>query len=758
MLLIVWKTNAWKEYSGSESSNPTGVGDTVTKKVAHHATSTTSTTSVSHGPSAAPASAPATLALQQPMSPKNWAPISNASSSLASPTKESISGSSIGVKNIQEQLILNTQTNNNNNNNNCDQSSNKCGPPPLKGGTGAAGGPSWHDPVLTGAENRGWNNTTRLGARPLAINDLDFSDLRSDDDADILSRPPPPLMGSGGSPVNGQGGGGGGPPPPPLLMLGPPPCPPPFMSACRLPGRNTPPPPPLPASAPPSGLRGPSNLPLWMQQNRYQSTPSPTPSDDKLLPCKNKKTVKLFWKEVKEDKSLLCKLTKNRTIWDELRPVAVDTVKLEHLFENRSKELVSKKQQLEGKKTELIFLGTKRSNAINIGMTRLPPPHAIRAAIMRMDATIINREGIDKILSTMMPTEEEKNTLLETQAANPDIPLGSAENFLLTLAQISALEARLKLWAFRLDYDFLEKECAEQLMDLKQSMEQVEKSDTLRLILATLLAVGNFLNGCEAKGFSLDYLAKVPEVKDTVHKHSLLYHLCQMILEKYPLSGDLYSELGAVTRASRVDYDEMAKTLAKMDADCKASWEHLKVIVKHDGALSNTKSRMSEFLANCAERINVLTIVQRRVHNRFKKLLVYLGFSGTQAKDLKPNQVLKTISEFALEYRTTRARVKEQMDKQASQRERTSKLGQNKVIQRGSEPDRPAAAADGRTAAHQQHHHPAAAVGSSASSLSGSQKIPTNDEVADEALKQLLVALPSKRRIPKSCKRPTLPL
>lgn len=37
----------------------------------------------------------------------------------------------------------------------------------------------------------------------------------------------------------------------------------------------------------------------------------------------------------------------------------------------------------------------KRSNAINIGMTKLPPPRTIKAAIMKMDSTIINREGIE---------------------------------------------------------------------------------------------------------------------------------------------------------------------------------------------------------------------------------------------------------------------------------------------------------------------------------------------------------------------------
>ena len=52
-----------------------------------------------------------------------------------------------------------------------------------------------------------------------------------------------------------------------------------------------------------------------------------------------------------------------------------------------------------------------------------------------------------------MPSEEEKTQILEAQMSNPDVPLGSAENFLLTLGSISDLEERLKLWVFTLEYD-----------------------------------------------------------------------------------------------------------------------------------------------------------------------------------------------------------------------------------------------------------------------------------------------------------------
>ena len=86
-----------------------------------------------------------------------------------------------------------------------------------------------------------------------------------------------------------------------------------------------------------------------------------------------------------------------------------------------------------------------------------------------MDSSVINKEGIevttpmcsmtDKVsyflqkLLTMLPTEEEKNRIIEAQMANSDIPLGTAEQFLLTLTSIAELEARLKLWLFKLDFD-----------------------------------------------------------------------------------------------------------------------------------------------------------------------------------------------------------------------------------------------------------------------------------------------------------------
>ncbi|XP_069372492.1 FH1/FH2 domain-containing protein 3 isoform X2 [Paralichthys olivaceus] len=477
--------------------------------------------------------------------------------------------------------------------------------------------------------------------RELRIGDINFTDLTEEDDKDILDAV---LM----------GGCGDLPPPPP-----PPPCfppPPPMLGSC-------PPPPPL------FGIMRPPPPPFFSS-----SIPVPPPPEPPLF-NKKKKTIRLFWSEVRPADSQYKDYKRSGdSFWSKLEAVKLDTAKLEHLFETKSKEMpVTKKTAADGKRQEIIVLDSKRSNAINIGLTVLPPPRTIKTAILNFDEYALNKEGIEKIL-TMIPTEEEKQKIQEAQLANPDVPLGSAEQFLLTLSSISELSARLQLWAFKMDYEATEKEVAEPLQDLKEGMEQLEKNKTLRYILSTLLSIGNFLNGVNAKGFELTYLEKVPEVKDTVHKQSLLHHACSVVVENFPQSTDLYSEIGAITRSAKVDFDQLQENLCQMERRCKASWDHLKVIAKHE-MKPQLKQKMSDFLKDCAERIIILKIVHRRIINRFHSFLLYLGHPAYSVREVSVHRFSKILSEFALEYRTTRDRVLQQKQKRADHRERNKTRG-----------------------------------------------------------------------------------
>ncbi|XP_022254369.1 FH1/FH2 domain-containing protein 3-like [Limulus polyphemus] len=179
-----------------------------------------------------------------------------------------------------------------------------------------------------------WDQLVKTINRPLLINDLDFTDLKDEDEVDILKNtiilpidgepPPPPPPGSGFVP------------PPPLGTVSP------SQPNCR-----PPPPPPSTVTGFPqySTLRTQHNSqapppPPWSRQAQQQRQQLQKQEQQKTI-SKNKKTVKLFWKEVKTDPVLANKLLSKKTIWDEIRPTAVDVQKLEHLFESRAKEIVN---------------------------------------------------------------------------------------------------------------------------------------------------------------------------------------------------------------------------------------------------------------------------------------------------------------------------------------------------------------------------------------------------------------------------------
>lgn len=148
--------------------------------------------------------------------------------------------------------------------------------------------------------------------RDLRIGDIDFTDLRDEDDQDVLDSGS--LMSSGDLLA---------PPPPP-------PCPfnlpaPPPMFACQAP------PPPI------FSIRVPPPPPCFSGQ-----APPPPQQEAELTPLfqKKKKTIRLFWSEVRPADWISRNHRRSQeSLWSRLEPVKLDTAKLELLFESKSKEM-----------------------------------------------------------------------------------------------------------------------------------------------------------------------------------------------------------------------------------------------------------------------------------------------------------------------------------------------------------------------------------------------------------------------------------
>lgn len=150
--------------------------------------------------------------------------------------------------------------------------------------------------------------------RSLEICDLDFTDLKVSDDEDIMAPNPDAV----------------------INCNIPPPLPPSFS------GGNVPPPPPggrFGSAPPPPSVNG-FGGPLYGAALKNRQVPASEEDTGSLR--KTKKTVKLFWKEVREDPVTATKVQKVGSLWTEIQPVELDTQRLEHLFESRAKDMINK--------------------------------------------------------------------------------------------------------------------------------------------------------------------------------------------------------------------------------------------------------------------------------------------------------------------------------------------------------------------------------------------------------------------------------
>merc|ERR1712038_2018468 len=511
------------------------------------------------------------------------------------------------------------------------------------------------------AGDRQWERIAADHKMILVLGSVDFSDIklaRDQTDSKRKTKLSSSLSPSGGSPLPPPPPSGppAPPPPPPTSKPGPPPPPPPPMSK---PG----PPPPPPCGPPPPPPPG----------NPSRERPRTKQRPESPGIAKTVKLVKLHWKPLPGLGG------RKDTIWNTETSVSWDRAKVENLFRLEDKNRRSSVEQL-GKPKQLLVLDSKRSNQINIGIKNLPALSKLKAVIEEMDDTVISKEGVEK-LQGLTPSEEEISAIKDGQRDNPDLPLGSAEQFLLLLDSISGLDCKLKLWAFKMDFKAMEKDICEPLKSLKVGIRSVKTSKLFPKLLKLTLEIGNFLNASQAQGFQLDFLSKLSWVKDTVTKKTLLYHIIKELHGSTPHIGDLHSEFSELQIVSRIEMDSLRSNLQNMKEECKTSLGYIKLGRNYN---EDTRDLVSSFLTNAAQRILSMEIVMTGVEAEYTDFLCWLGISAHLQKDFPPQKTAAILSSFSKEVMETKKQISDELHKERKKEERLRKPSRPKIAKNSS--------------------------------------------------------------------------
>lgn len=185
--------------------------------------------------------------------------------------------------------------------------------------------------------------------RPLLIKDLDFTDLTTQDDSDMIcvSMPPPPPPPMPSSMMGGNMTGGPPPPPPPPPPMmgggffgGPPPPPPPPPPPMMMKAGGPPPPPPPPMNGFGSSL---NHLSFSLNGSNPNLSQNNSKSNEQDGDHDKRKLIKLHWREATIiPASIYTGPTKDDSIWAGLGEIDIDKEKLSHLFELKQNEVKTK--------------------------------------------------------------------------------------------------------------------------------------------------------------------------------------------------------------------------------------------------------------------------------------------------------------------------------------------------------------------------------------------------------------------------------
>ncbi|CAI0410240.1 unnamed protein product [Linum tenue] len=422
------------------------------------------------------------------------------------------------------------------------------------------------------------------------------------------------------------------PPPPPPLPAAPaprPPAPPP------VPGRGGPPgPPPLPGTKsssvppPPPPSIGRAKASSGSSGHGRGRGIAPTGVATKRTSLKPLHWVKVtravqgsLWADSQRQES-------------QSRAPEIDISELESLFSAASVSEGSAASRIGARrgsninkpeKVQLVDLRRAYNCEIMLSKIKIPLPEMINA-ILALDSSVLDIDQVENLIK-FCPTKEEIETL-KNFTGNKET-LGRCEQFFMVLMTVPRVEAKLRVFAFRITFSSQVSDLRGNLNTVNDAAREVKESEKLRQIMQTILTLGNALNQGTARGsavgFKLDSLLKLSDTRARNNKMTLMHYLCKLLAEKMPTLLDFGKDLAHLEAASKIQLKTLAeemqavsKGLEKVEQELAAS--------ENDGAISaGFQKVLKNFLHTAEAEVRSLISLYSEVGRNADGLSQYFG-------------------------------------------------------------------------------------------------------------------------------------
>ncbi|KAJ7521699.1 hypothetical protein O6H91_19G064400 [Diphasiastrum complanatum] len=260
-----------------------------------------------------------------------------------------------------------------------------------------------------------------------------------------------------------------------------------------------------------------------------------------------------------------------KTVWENtgLTSISMDVKELESLFAvNSNNPATENKINLSHRRkdTKIHVIDIKRAHNISIQLSSLRKPLAeLCKAVIDVDLNYLSAEMLN-VLHLTLPTKEDIY-LLKEYKGDP-LQLAEVEKYYLDIMKIPRPEMKIQVFIFKQQYGSISQKVQENLRLIELACQQMKDSKSFVKILEMVLAVGNHLNGDTlrgaAKGFKLNALLKLMDVKGCNKKTTLLHFVVTELMKVDEQVGNLSAEMYAVKLAANLTLDHIHTSLGEL--------------------------------------------------------------------------------------------------------------------------------------------------------------------------------------------------
>ena len=242
--------------------------------------------------------------------------------------------------------------------------------------------------------------------------------------------------------------------------------------------------------------------------------------------------------------------------------------------------------------SKMRVLDPGRAQTIAITLSQLPEIPLIIDSIKKLDTSRLSLANI-LALAKLYPTADEQRAIsgvIKTRLANPanneksKLIWDKPESLFIALSKIPCCTLRLSCWSAQLGYDERISDMLTQLEQLLKACSDLRSSSAWKLVLGTILAVGNYMNGGtkrgRADGFKIEAILKLKTTKlrrkcEDEKQHSttsqmktmldLVTHQC--FRANSDIKAQLSQELSHIKKASKIDLQDLKAKVAFLSSE-----------------------------------------------------------------------------------------------------------------------------------------------------------------------------------------------